>query len=75
MTRFPKSSLLATVLVSASVKDAFLFSVLLGSFAFTAGPGAFWSTFPSTSSRGLGASWFAVLGNLDGCVGYGSAKK
>lgn len=71
-----KSSLRATDRVSASVIEALRFSLLaFGSGALTAGPGALRSTFPSTSSRGRGASWFAVLGSLDGCVGFGEAKK
>lgn len=76
-----KSSFLATALASASVIDAFLFSVTLASAGFLT-PGcevfevlvsAF--TFPSTSSSGRGASCAAVLGSLEGSVGWGSWVK
>ena len=33
------------------------------------------STLPSTSSRGTPLSFLAGFGSLDGCDGYGSAKK
>jgi len=49
-----------------------------GGTALKPGPAPLRSTFPSTSSSGpddAAAVCAAVLGNFEGCVGYGSAKK
>lgn len=76
LVHLEKSRRRATGLLPRSSDECFRFSLFrLGGFARTAGPEPTISTFPSTSSSGGPFSFFAGLGSLDGCEGYGSAKK
>lgn len=77
-----KSSLLAMCRPSlsiASVAEDLRFNLLVSATFFEdmAGFGEKAGELESSSSRGsgLGARGFFVLGSLEGCVGYGRAKK
>lgn len=71
-----KSSFRARILLlSWSSSDDSLRLRRFGGAAFTPGPVEFWSTFPSSSSKGLDETGLGGFGSFDGWDGYGSAEK